>query len=141
MTVIECICTKCGKPFIWAVVVDAEECWFKFVECPHCKSQEVGLWHPPVKFASSGRGIKEKSDEIPRLPLVLDDDDIKRDLTPIIMDNMVIKHRRKYGNLPAYIGVSREVFQKYQFDLLDPRNEGGNRFLRGEFKIPMKVVD
>ncbi len=58
MTVIECICAKCGKPFIWVVIADTSKSWMRYVECPHCKSNEVGLWHYEVRFPKGMSGGK-----------------------------------------------------------------------------------
>jgi len=115
--------------------------------CPHCQSKNVGR-------GILGIAKEEKEDEIPKLPLVIDDEfmDIYEvgTLTSNKLTGFVDRHKRRMGAMPAYIGFTKELFDTYSSFLYNGASiETGPQTVtilkhafeyRGEY-ILVKVID
>ena len=137
-------CLDCGKHFVQCV---HREFAGGYALCPHCQSKNVGR-------GILGIAKEEKEDEIPKLPLVIDDEfmDIYEvgTLTSNKLTGFVDRHKRRMGAMPAYIGFTKELFDTYSSFLYNGASiETGPQTVtilkhafeyRGEY-ILVKVID
>ena len=118
MTVIEGICTKCKKPFIWLILL-FESGVDRSLVCPHCGSKEVMI-NRHDNYYKQFVSRKASSEN----PLIIDKKwENSETLTSTKLNGLIDEYVDKYGWIPPYILVSRIVRNKYSNYFIDDITE------------------